>query len=246
MKPVLILFGIACIFTTNLQALELRILTEEFPPFNYMENGKISGFSTEIVRAMLKESEISATIEMYSWARAFYLAKNVKNVAIYSMVRNDERENQFKWVGPIYSSRGYVYRRRDRKDIEISKIEDAANFKLGLIRDYAIAQKLLAKDEFVADKNVFLVAREEQLILLLLRRRIELTIMTEPSLVYRAKQMGVSINKLEKAFLMDETFGYIGVNKQTSDTLVIRLNAALSRIKKNGTHQQIKRRYLID
>ncbi len=32
----------------------LNIITEDRPPYNYKENGKIKGFSTEIVQAILE------------------------------------------------------------------------------------------------------------------------------------------------------------------------------------------------
>ncbi|MCP4160825.1 MAG: amino acid ABC transporter substrate-binding protein [Deltaproteobacteria bacterium] len=171
------------------------------------------------------------------------MALNHKNVVIYSMVRNSVRENLFKWVGPISSSRGYTYKLKSSTGIKINKIEDASNYKLGLVREFAITQKLLAKPEFVKWKNVYLVSREEQLIKMLKHGHIELMVMAEPTLVHRLKKLGEDISLFEKAYLMDETFGYMGINKLTPDETVNRLQSALNKLKENGTYKRIFLKY---
>ena len=206
-------------------------------------NGKVTGFSTEVVEAVLKEAEIQGKPSSYPWARAYNMALKEKNSVIYTLVRNAEREKLFKWVGPISFSRGYMYKLESKTAIQINKVEDAAQHLLGLVREFAISQKLLAKPEFVKGKNVYLVGREEQLIGMLKLGRIDLMIMAEPTLLYLSKQMRQDINMLEKAYLMDETLGYIGINKQTSDETVNRLQAALDRLKDNGSYKRILLKY---
>ncbi len=238
-----ILFTLSMLIASLIYADSLQVVTEEFPPFNYTEDGKITGCSTEVVEAIFKEAGIQCNPISYPWARAYKMALKQKNVVIYSMVRSDVREKLFKWVGPISSSRGYTYKLKSRTRIQINKIEDAAKYKLGLVREFAITQKLLSKSEFIKGKNVFLVTREEQLIKMLKHGHIELMVMAEPTLVHRTKQMSEDISIFEKAFLMDETFGYIGVNKQTSDETVNLLQSSLNKLKDNGTYERIYLKY---
>ncbi len=238
-----ILLTVSMFVASIVYAESLEIVTEEFPPFNYTENGKITGCSTEVVEAVLKEAGIKGNPVSYPWARAYKMALGQKNVVIYSMVRNSVRENLFKWVGPISSSRGYTYKLKSSTGIKINKIEDASNFKLGLVREFAITQKLLAMPEFVKWKNVYLVSREEQLIRMLKHGHIELMVMAEPTLVHRSKKIGEDISMFEKAYLMDETFGYMGINILTPDKTVNRLQSALNKLKENGTYKRIFLKY---
>ncbi|MCP4671018.1 MAG: amino acid ABC transporter substrate-binding protein [Desulfobacula sp.] len=238
-----ILFILSMLIASPIYADSLQVVTEEFPPFNYTEDGKITGCSTEVIEAVFKEACILCKPISYPWARAYKMALRDKNVIIYSMVRNGEREKLFKWVGPISSSRGYIYKLKSRTGIKINKIEDAGQYKLGLVREFAITQKLLAKPEFIKGKNVFLVSREEQLIKMLKYGHIELMVMAEPTLIHRSKQMGEDISMFDKAYLMDETYGYIGVNKQTPDKTVNRLQSALDKLKDNGTYKRILLKY---
>ena len=48
--------GLGCLSLNAAAADELRIVTEELPPYNMTQNGQITGLSTEVVRAVLKEA----------------------------------------------------------------------------------------------------------------------------------------------------------------------------------------------
>ena len=41
----------------------IKILTEEFPPYNFTEQGKLTGFSTEVVEAVLKEIKVPGNFQ---------------------------------------------------------------------------------------------------------------------------------------------------------------------------------------
>ena len=40
----------------------VRVLTEEFPPYNYTEQGRITGLGTEVVEAVLKELDRKSVV----------------------------------------------------------------------------------------------------------------------------------------------------------------------------------------
>ena len=64
---VLIFWGIAATGET------FKIMTEEYPPFNFMEEGKLTGLSTEVVQQLAKKIGHPEKIEMLPWARAYGL-----------------------------------------------------------------------------------------------------------------------------------------------------------------------------
>lgn len=100
MKTTLILLYVVLSFAV-VNAEEITAVTEDYPPYNYEENGKVTGLSTEIVKATLDEAEIKYSIKTYPWSRAIEMAENGENVLIFTITRNKERERNFKWVGPI-------------------------------------------------------------------------------------------------------------------------------------------------
>jgi len=58
---------------TSVMAQTFKIMTEEYPPFNYSDGGKLSGLAVEVMQAMVKKLGHPEDIEMLPWARAYGL-----------------------------------------------------------------------------------------------------------------------------------------------------------------------------
>src|ERR1700761_3947677 len=103
------------------QPASIDIVTEEFPPFNYTDKGRLTGYATEVVEAVLAETGVKGNFHVVPWARAMNWAQEKENVLIYSIARNEEREKIFRYVGQITAGQNYFYALKGRK-IEISSI----------------------------------------------------------------------------------------------------------------------------
>lgn len=55
----LALFLALILISGTARAESLTIVTEEMPPFNYTENGNVTGMATEVVRAVLDRAALS-------------------------------------------------------------------------------------------------------------------------------------------------------------------------------------------
>ena len=74
---------IALLFTTfplSLFCQDLQIVTEDFPPYNFEENGVMKDLSTEVVLAVLKEIKEEPEIQILPWARAYKYASTRKTI----------------------------------------------------------------------------------------------------------------------------------------------------------------------
>ena len=73
-------------------------------------------------------------------------------------------------------------------------------------------------------------------------------ISAEKSLQRRAKQQGLDISQLEKAFLLDELNHPLcaAFNKQSDPQLIQRFRDAFVRLKQSGELDKIKQRWQID
>ena len=72
----------------------LTIITENWPPYNYEENGEVKGFSTEIVQAIMKELNVNYDIQVLPGARGEKLLEEGTQVMNFSLFRNAARENR--------------------------------------------------------------------------------------------------------------------------------------------------------
>ena len=74
---------------------KFRLITEDYPPLNYVEQGELKGVSIEIVRAIQDKIKESADIEVMPWKRAFLTVSETPGTAIFSIARSPQRETLF-------------------------------------------------------------------------------------------------------------------------------------------------------
>lgn len=97
-------FLLITLFVFSVWADVFKVYTEQNPPYNYIDEGKVSGISTTLVETLFSQCghQVSEnTIQLLPWARAYHEVLNEKNTMLYSMARSPEREALFQWVGPI-------------------------------------------------------------------------------------------------------------------------------------------------
>lgn len=239
----ILIFFLFILNSISVYADKISIVTEDLPPLNYKKNGEITGITTDIVKEILKRTKTAAKINLYTWRRAYLLAKSKKNILIYSIAKTQDRVEFFKWIGPVISWTLCVYSLKDRTDIVINKINDAKKYKLGVIKNDAIAEGLI-KYGFVVGKN--LVYSRDDVINLknLFARRIDLVAKNDFFMETKIKKLGYDINKIKKVFTVPTKFNfYLAFNKNTSDKIVKKFEKAFEEIMKDGTYTKIINSY---
>jgi len=223
----------------------IEVVTEQYPPYNYTEGGKIIGASTEVVEEVLKRAGITYTLTSYPWTRAYKMAMEKANVLIYSIGRNEKREKLFKWVDIIASYNIYLFKLKSRGDITLNSIEDAKKFKLGGVRD-DVRTQYLEKQGFAAGKEIDLVKNDELNIKKLKAGKIDLFPIDENGMAYLAKQSGFSMDDFDKALYIEELSAglYMAFSTNTDDSVVNKCKEELKKLKDDGTHAKIQSKYL--
>jgi polar amino acid transport system substrate-binding protein len=115
---------------------ELRILGEETPPGEYLDaDGNPAGVTIGLVRDLMRRQGLTATIRILPWKRAYHMGLTRKNSVLLETTRTGEREDLFKWVGPILVVKRIIYAWADyRGAIEnIADLEQA--FQICVLRE---------------------------------------------------------------------------------------------------------------
>ncbi len=221
----------------------LTVVTEEYPPYNFQDGNtkQISGMATEVVQEVLKRAKLDYKLDMYPWARAYQMAQDAPNVLIYSIGRSDKRESLFKWVDVIAPYDVYLYRLKSRPDVKAADIAAIKHFKIGAVRDDVRAQ-YLEKAGITLD----LVAEDGSNAKKLASQRIDMFPIDELAMVALNKREGIDPASVVKVMRLDALSAglYMAFSKQTSDELVHRCQAVLAQIKKDGTFEKIRVKYL--
>lgn len=211
-----------------------RILTEEFPPYNFTEDGKIKGISSEIVREILNKVDHPDNIEVMPWSKGYSLVQKEDNIILFSTTRSPIREKLFKWVGPLVPNNTVFFARKG-SGFSISSMDDARKVKaIGVYKD-DFGELLLKKKGFT---NLESVVDNRLNIKKLVDGKIDLWLINELTGKHMAMQASLA-DKIEKVYEVQRDYMYMAFSKNTSDSVITKWQAILDGLKADGTFAQI-------
>ncbi|GAA0783760.1 transporter substrate-binding domain-containing protein [Roseibium denhamense] len=225
------------------KAQPLTIVTEEFPPYNFSQDGVPQGLSTEVVEAVLQKIGFDAKIEFLPWARAYLTAQNRKNTLIYSIGRIPEREDLFEWVGVIAPFNTSLYTRADNTGVSIASLNDAKRYSIGVsVKD--VIYQYLDGEGF---KQLDVVGEDVLNIRKLALGRIDIIAFDEASFNYRVALEGMDMGTFRRVYRLEEISGslYMAFSKTSDPELVAAFREGLAAIRSDGTYEQILARYAL-
>lgn len=227
----ILFFGLSSL---SLASESITIVTEDFPPYNYVENGHLSGTASMLIKDILLELDMpDQEITLLPWARAYQTALTDENVLIYSIIRCEERESDFKWVGKIGDLKMCFIKLKIRDDISVTSIEDLKKYRIGLTRDTA-PDHILKKYGIEASEKL---SRDDQVINMLLAGRIDVLPAYGHTFKLLINRLGYSKGLFEKVYCLDkeEKELYIAFSNKTSDEIVEKFKRAFQIVSENIT-----------
>ncbi|MFJ3525388.1 substrate-binding periplasmic protein [Pseudomonas sp. NPDC090203] len=245
-RNVLYAVVLACLNVCASQAEQIRVVTEELAPYNMTLNGQLTGMSTEVVQAVLKEVNVDATIQSMPWARAYDLALHDPNVLIYSITRTPEREHLFKWVGTIATSRWYIYSSASHP-VSLMDLDDARDWQTATVNEDVGEQYLIGK-RFAVGQQLQPSNRYELNYQKLRTGHVDLWISDELNATWLARQAGddperTLVRSLRVPELEDSGGFNMAFSAGTADATVALFKKGLKTIRENGTYDAIARKW---
>lgn len=214
-------FFVVCLLISNTchaqKVDDLRILTESYPPFNYLENNTIVGTATEYVVEILKRSNSKLTrndIQLVPWARAYTETLKDRNTIVYNIGRTQERESLFQWVCPVGEGQIALIGRRG---ISASTTEAFKGLRIGVLRE-DLGQQLT--QDFLPEKKLDITNSIESNILKLLNGRVDLIAMELNAFNLAITTKGLSPSQFKAVHILQRLPLCIGFNEKADPKLV--------------------------
>ncbi len=228
-------------FNSRVHAQEqLEILTCECPPLSYENNHRVEGPGADLVRHIQKKLNTHEQISIFPWARAYRTTEEVANTVLFSTAKTPQREDLFKWVGPMAEKKYYFFARMGSK-IEINSIEDAKKYTVGVHLESNNHRFLLAQ----GFETLQPVVLEEQNLMKLYYGRIDLWYVdsaTPMSLTALHFMKGA----VEKKYFVQNIKLYYAFNKATPDRVVNNWQQALDNIRQQGTMLEVFKKHNLE
>lgn len=224
----------------------LKVYTEHLPPYNHLENGEFTGFSTDILKAMLKEAGIEAHFTLLPWGRAYMNASTEADSLLYTTTRTPEREPYFEWIGPIGPRKMLLFKLRERSDIQIRSKEDLRKYRVGIVRDTS-AMKLVVERGLFSKQQIDEAPSTTSNMKKLFFKRIDFILATRGGARFEVEHLPYKQDDIEAIYTLDEGFQfYFAVNKGTDPIVVQKLKHAFEKIKASGLVESLRKKYSVD
>ena len=183
----LVMMSVAINFTWAAEP--FRIVTDPWPPYVYLKDGKAVGIDVDIALAVLTKMGIKAKIEMLPWKRSLAAVRDLEADAILSAAITDQRKMFLYFPAEPVSKGETVFFQRKSRNIIVSSLDDFRGLKVGAILGYQYCDEL---DSSAVLSDASRVVTLDQSFNMLMSDRIDVVVESEAAGMYKAKEMGVS------------------------------------------------------
>lgn len=218
----------------------VHLLTEEYPPLNFTEEGKITGQAAEVVEELIKRSRTRADVRLVQWEEGYKAVLNNPDTALFSTSMTPQRKEHLQWVGPIAVLDTNLYALKG-SGIKIRILDDAKRVgRIATVADY-YTEQTLKKEGFT---NLERCSSEEVALQKLLQGEVDLFVSNNTVMPALLKKVGASRNDVQNAFTVSTDMTYIAFSRSTPPDLVARWQEKLDEMKQDGTFAKIYAKWL--
>ena len=213
---------------------DLIYITVKNPPYNYQEDGKpLQGISVDLLEMVWERMGVDlnrSVIKILPWTEAYQRTLNEPNTVFLSISRLPQREQLFKWAGPIGPIRNVLLVRND-KNISIITPEDLKKYKIGVIND--TSSMLLLLDTGIKKEDLVLAQTAKPLIEMLENGSIDAWARGDRVGIWEINDLGLNASDYKTAYTLGQMDYYYAFNKETPDSLVQSFQEAIDYLKGN-------------
>jgi polar amino acid transport system substrate-binding protein len=217
-----------------------QLMTEEYPPVTFMKDGKVTGFVTDMVRAIIARQGIPDNIRLTSWGNAYNMTLINPNVVLFSTERTEKREKLFQWVGPVGKNSSIFYAKKG-SGIRINSLDNARTVAAIATTTNWFTEQDLKNKGF---KNLVSSPLPTTNVRQLMNGEVQLSVFTDITVPEIVKNAGYRMDDLEPVFTLSNTYFYIAMSLGTPVEEVDKWQSALDGLKPDDTFEKIYRRYI--
>ncbi|SFD19019.1 substrate-binding periplasmic protein [Pseudoalteromonas denitrificans] len=211
-------------------AIDIKWMTEDYPPYNYLDNGELSGLSVDLLKQIYTDLNVDFNqlhLSLYPWARAYKTLQDNPNTCLFSMTHTKERAEKFNFVGPIIDTRISIIALSSRQfNADPQSLE---KLSIGVVKD-DIGHQLLIKKGIPKAQFVFLSSGYEMVKMLALGR-VDLVAYGENIAKFQFSKAGILPSQYRVVSVLDNSQLGFACNKKVPKIFIEAMQKSLIRIK---------------
>lgn len=234
--------------------LAIQILTPAYASFNAGETIRLAvenswppysdsngnGYSKEIVRAAFKASGVKTKFQALPYARVLSSVKKGDVTGGFNVTRQESTNAIFHFSHePILKAHASLFVLPGSSLLKIKKTSELPDgVRIGLIRGYEYGDAYDKQSPRFKERRVL---KQEQIIRMLLSKRIDCAIMFDDVANYTLSKLKIPPESIVKSFRNHTSDIYVAFNKKNPNSKIYgqKLDDGLNVIKENGTYTKI-------
>jgi polar amino acid transport system substrate-binding protein len=221
---------------------KLRVAMVNWPPAKIIENGRFGGTDVLMLEELADQIGIVLEYVECPWRRCLVMAEAGEVDVISSLTKSPERERYLQFIEPPYRNGYDIY--FYTRETDLKKYEDLQGLSIGHIRGSAYF------DRFDGDRRLtkFAVTREDQLLEMLSRGRLDVVVGIGRNLDYLIQRRNLS-TVIRRTSLVVPTVAptYIAISRKSSGLhLAPRIGQALLKMTRAHRMQTIEHDFMAE
>lgn len=227
-----------CIFLSySIAARPIEVVTDQYPPYIYYENGKLVGLQVEILDEVMSRLNRKYILTVYPWKRCLQLIKNKNADLLLGVMKNSERD-----AFMFFPDEEIVKVSNKLFSLSNEKIVSQNDFKsksIGTMRGYYYSD-IFKSYKFL---NQLEANSHEQLLDLLFRKRVDYIIGAELVIRYGAKNIKTPYYALDYEMGKSQKHYVASSKGEYSKSFIKKFSRELKTFKKTERYRELVRKY---
>ncbi|QIR14844.1 substrate-binding periplasmic protein [Shewanella aestuarii] len=128
---ILTLCCLVCVSLPTVDASEkMTVITYQEEPFAHQVKGVKQGMVIELIEKLFNQAGIDYEVIFYPLKRGMAMAKSHQNTCVLPIERSQQRESQYRWLGPVLLSR-YGFYSKKALTTPLITLDDAKSYRIG-------------------------------------------------------------------------------------------------------------------
>ncbi|WP_085654223.1 MULTISPECIES: ABC transporter substrate-binding protein [unclassified Pseudomonas] len=221
-------------------AADLQLLTDNHPPLQFMQGNQLAGFGVDVVQALATQTGNRIHLQQVPLLRALRMASDTPDTGVFTVLRTDERDDRYQWVGPLIEVETALYA-RDNLQPPVNSLREADHLgRITVPRKWLVYSYLQGQDL----NNLYGVETPEQMMRLFSLGRTDFVVSDTWSKAALAREQGMEPGRLQYQIPLMKQNTYIAFSPQTNPKQVARWQQALDTLRADGRLEQLRQRWL--
>lgn len=221
-------------------AADLQLLTDNHPPLHFMQGNQLAGFGVDVVQALATQTGDRIHLQQVPLLRALRMASDTPDTGVFTVLRTDERDDRYQWVGPLIEVETALYA-RDNLQPPVHSLREADHLgRITVPRKWLVYSYLQGQDL----NNLYGVETPAQMMRLFSLGRTDFVVSDTWSKAALAREQGMEPGRLQYQIPLMKQNTYIAFSPQTDPKQVARWQQALDTLRADGRLEQLRQRWL--